>query len=239
MRLQRGLTLVELIVALVGMVFIFAALGGSYAAAMSWQERSVAADSRLDDDGRLEKQLTALIQDAYLIPLADDQTSYLIGTNSQGVGETSDTLTFTRLGPPPASRYLNSDEEDFALLNESYGVQGGLEEVSLSLTPVGSEASSEGLFLRKQRPSDGDATQGGREMLLDEGITALYFEFFDGEQWQTTWDTVTTGPRRLPAAVRITYSLADQTDSRSLVVRLVNSDATPEDPAVQEVQIAQ
>lgn len=239
MKRQLGLTLVELIVALVGMVFIFLALGGTYAAAMSWQERSVTADARLDDDGRLEKQLTELVQDAYLIPLADDQTSYLIGSNSEGVGETSDTLTFTRLGPPPSSRYLNSDEEDFAVLNESYGVQGGLEEVSLSLTPVGSEAPSEGLFVRKQRPSDGDATQGGREMLLEEGITSLYFEFFDGEQWQTTWDTVTAGPRRLPAAVRISYTLAEESEPRSLVIRLKNSDATPEDPAVQETEVAQ
>lgn len=238
MRLQRGLTLVELIVALIGMALIFMALGGTYGAAMAWQERSVNADSRIDDDGRLEKQLTSLLQDAYLIPLEADQTSYLIGSNSEGVGETSDTLTFTRLGPPPSSRYLNSEEQDFAALNEAYGVQGGLEEVSLSLVAVGSEAQGAGLFLRQQRPSDGDATQGGREKLLDENIVALSFEFFDGQQWLPTWDTVTTGPRRLPAAVRLYYTLADESEPRTLVVRLMNSDATPEDPAVQETEIA-
>jgi len=238
-RRQKGLTLVELVVALIGIALIFMALGGTYGAAMSWQERSVNADSRIDDDGRLEKQLTALIQDAYVIALEADQTSYLIGSNSEGVGETSDTLTFTRLGAPPFSRYLNSDEEDFTVLNENFGVQGGLEEVSLSLVPVGSGAQGEGLFLRQQRPSDGDATQGGREKLLDENITALSFEFFDGEQWMPTWDTVTTGPRSLPAAVRIYYTLADESEPRTLVVRLMNSDATPEDPAVQETEVAQ
>ncbi len=236
MKLQRGLTLVELIIALIAMVFIFMALAGTYGAAMNWQERSQNAGIRVDDDGRLEKNLIALIEDASLIPLADDDTSYMLGTNSQGVGETSDTLTFTRLGPPPSSRYLNSTEEDFATLNETFGVQGGLEEVSLSLVPVGAGADGDGLFLRRQRPSDGDATQGGRESLLEPSIVSINFEFFDGQDWQPTWDTVTVGPRRLPAAIRITYTLVDDSNPRVLVVRLLNSDAAPEDPAIVEVE---
>lgn len=236
MKLRRGLTLIELMIALIAMVFIFMALAGTYGAALNWQERSRTADERMDADGRLEKNLIALIEDAYLIPLADEETSYLLGTNSQGVAETSDTLTFTRLGPPPSSRYLNSEETDFAALNESYGVQGGLEEISLSLVPVGAAADGEGLFIRRQRPSDGDATQGGRESLLDPSIVSISFEFFDGQDWQPTWDTVTVGPRRLPAAVRITYSLAEDSNPRILVVRLLNSDATPEDPAITEVE---
>jgi hypothetical protein len=129
----------------------------------------------------------------------------------------------TILNPPETS--------DFETLNDQYGPQGGVAEIQLSLTPVGQPASSDtGLFLREQRPADSDSSQGGNESLLMPNVTTIQFEFFDGLQWQETWDTITSGSRRIPSAVRVTYQLTGEDQQRFIIVRLPFSDVTPTNP---------
>lgn len=154
-----------------------------------------------------------------------------VGNSLTGIG---DTLVFTGFGqsPPGAVLGANSDD-DFETLNNQAGPQGGLEEISLSMATVGNAGDKTGMFLREQRPPDNDPTQGGMESLLSADIQTVTFECFDGLLWQPSWDT-RTGSRRLPAAVRVTYTLvADPSTQHIFIVRLPMSDVTATNPVTQ------
>lgn len=60
-------------------------------------------------------------------------------------------------------------------------------------------------------------------------MSEILFEFWDGTQWITSWDTDSDG-RRLPAAVRVTYRVSSDTDEHSFVVRIPTSDVTADNP---------
>lgn len=146
-----------------------------------------------------------------------------------GGGSTSE-LVFTTLGEPTNQAALNDPSDDFIQQNQIRGPQGGVVEYQIGLTPVGTPPPDEtGIFIRRQQPADNDPTQGGVERLLLPGIDNLLFEFWDGLEWQQSWDTTTQGTIRLPAAVRVTYSIGND-NPKVFVVQLPLSDATPENP---------
>ena len=116
---------------------------------------------------------------------------------------------------------------------------GGPVEVSISTTAVGNPTGNNqsGLFERVQRPSDADATQGGTESLLTPDVDSIGFQFWDGAEWLTSWDTTstTTGQlNRLPAAVEVTYVLkSDPTKTqKTFIVMIPESDVTALNPVV-------
>ena len=65
-------------------------------------------------------------------------------------------------------------------------------------------------------------------------VDTLSFEFYDGTDWQTTWDTTTMTTRRLPSAVRVTYKFTDEETEHVLVFPVPTSDVTPDNPVVAE-----
>lgn len=235
-RLRRGLTLVEVIIALFGTLIIMLAVAGAFSAAANYQRRSSERQAEQQDRSTFEPEVRRLLQDAFLTTDAADRASFFIGASSAGAVGSVDSISFTRLGELPSRRYLDQREAVFEDLNEQFGPQGGLEEVSLSPVPIGEAPVQSGVFHRTQRPADGDSTQGGVERQLDPQVTDLSFEFYNGVDWVEEWDTTTLGPRRLPAAVRVTYRLADEDLERQFVVRLLHSDATNLDPALPEVE---
>jgi hypothetical protein len=178
-----------------------------------------------------------LIEGAWLSPDAEDQATYLYGVDSSGSGGFADTLVITAVGQPANGGYLNEPEPEFEDLNDRFGPQGGLSEIMVSTLPVGDAPPVSGVFVRTQRPADGDPSQGGYESVLTEDVSDLRFEFFDGLDWQTEWDTVEL-IRRLPSAVRVIYTLAEEQFERTFVVGLIHSDVTPDDPAVLETEEA-
>lgn len=121
---------------------------------------------------------------------------------------------------------------DLQTLNTSYGPQGGIDEIAISMTPVGNPgAAPGGLYIREQRPADADYTQGGYERVLNPDIHSIGFEFYDGTQYLGSWDSTANGQRHLPAAVRITYTLNAEPDIQHVfVVALPLSDITPNNP---------
>ena len=48
------------------------------------------------------------------------------------------------------------------------------------------------------------------ELVLGPDIAGIGFQFWDGQQWQDTWDTTTMTPPRLPQAVQVTYRLKSE-----------------------------
>ncbi len=234
-RLQRGLTLLELLIAFGAAAMILVTLTASLSTAFDWQRRQPALKEARDNRYRFEDRMRGLLQRAYITSDEEDAAGYFIAEPQSGSGQFADSLVFTSIGSSPSGAYLDSDETDFQVLNERFGPQGGIEEVSLSLVPIGSSPSQDGLFLRQQRPADGDSTQGGWESLLDERIQEIQFELWDGTEWLGTWDT-RNNQRRIPAAIRVSYRMQDDGIDRVFIVRLPNSDITTEDPLTEETE---
>ena len=232
-RKNSGLTLVELIVTVTITVILIGGLAQAYNTAIHQKSTMDVARSTRLAKYQFEEQLKDLLKGAYVTADTADFTTFFVasmqgGSSGNSIG--ADTLTFTTTSSTPNDGFISSTETDFEALNTKYGPQGGMEEVSLSTTPYGNAGDATGLFIREQRPNDGDHTQGGFERVLNSQVSSISFEFWDGTNWVTEWDT-TTGERRVPAAIRVSYSLTDDPDTTlQVVVRLEHSDVTPQNP---------
>lgn len=229
MRKSSGFTLLELLIASIMVGVLTLALAQAFGLAVVFPSRAEESRSREAQRIAFESRIRGFVESALVTSTATDTATYfLAGTDAAG---DADRLTFTTEMPSISGR-VSASADDFETQNQQWGPQGGLEEVSLGLTPVGQAPASEGAFLREQRPADGDATQGGTETLLDPNVTDLQWEFFDGLNWLTDWDSRTV-QRRIPSLVRLTYYLQGEDDPHVLVIRLLRSDVTPDNPVVQ------
>lgn len=229
MKRRAGLTLLELLVAAIVVGVLTTALARAFSITVSYPALAQESRQREEARTRFEDRIRSLLENATVnADTTDTNTYFLAGSDAAG---DQDRVTFTTALPviPGA---LAASEDDFETQNQRFGPSGGLEEVSIGTTPVGQTNQSTGVFLREQRPADGDTTQGGYETLLDANVTQLQWEFFDGTTWQTEWNTANTG-RRFPSAVRLTYQLDGEDQPRIMVVRLQKSDATPDNPATE------
>ena len=231
-RRRSGVTLVELLVVLALMTVLTGAVGYGFVAGLDMQRVHAARQAEQDRTEATELRITRLLQGAKLAANAADTTTYFVGvatTDADDLG--CDQLTFTTTAPgvPPVARL---SEDDFETQHLARGAVGGVAEVSLSMTPAGDAGDRTGLFERVQRPSDGDPTQGGTEAVLSDEVERIGFQFWDGLQWVTVWDTQ-AGVRRLPAAVMVSYvpvGAADSDPPRVFVVPLPASDVDEQDP---------
>lgn len=237
MRRQSGVTLLELVIAVAIVGLLTSAVTRVFIAGLTYESSITAARARQDAKDQLDIRLTELFQHAYLVP--DDtntDTFFIGGTGGEATlaSEYADTVQFTIQGMRPRSAILES-EDDFQTQNELYGPQGGVAEIALSMTAVGDAGTQSGLFIRTQRPSDSEPTQGGTETVFDASITSIQFEFWDGTTWQPSWSTTVGAEKRLPAAVRITYARDGENENTNhiLVVKLPISDVTADAPAEQ------
>jgi prepilin-type N-terminal cleavage/methylation domain-containing protein len=151
-------------------------------------------------------------------------------TSSGSSGSDADTMMFTIIGRKPSAAALASTD-DFETNNQNFGPQGGITECSVSLTPVGDPQGKTGLILRQQIPADQDATQGGYEQIIEPDITHISYEFFDGTNWDSTWNTFEQTTRQLPNAVRVTYGLTGESVDHVFIVGVYLSNVTPNAPA--------
>lgn len=261
-RLQRGLTLLELLVVLVITVILMSAVSYAMMAEVSFQsryEQRRTQQSRMDNT---EREITRLIQgikfapatttgttgttggggaaattaatSTTVTPTSVGTTTYFQGLNDGGQALTgSDRLTFTTTEPGVPQSVVYS-QDDYQTQQNEQGPVGGVSEVSIGLQPVGTPTpgNSSGLFERVQTPSDTDPTQGGNEWVLDPNIDQIGFQFWDGQEWQPTWDTTTDETTTLPEAVQVTYTLRDEPGSPQhlFVVTIPASTVTAQNP---------
>jgi hypothetical protein len=139
--------------------------------------------------------------------------------------------------PVPLSA-IDNQTDDWPTQQTNYGPVGGPVEVSFGITPIGSPPNAEtGLFERIEHPSDSDPTQGGTERLLDPDVTSIGFQFWDGTEWDPSWDTTTMTSVHLPQAVQVTYRLKNDTGNvdHVFVVPILASDVNYNNP-VQTTQ---
>ncbi len=229
---SRGFTLVELLVSLAMTAVVIGGLSVTVSLATDFAIKTPVRLAEFGDEIRLRQEFQTLLAGAYISQGEDDNNTFFIAENTDGVSTVPDTLTLTTLGSKVDGGFLRSTDKAFEDLNSQYGPQGGVSEVSLSTAAVGDSGEATGLFLRVQTPSDGDPAQGGFERLIVPSATDVTFEFWDGLGWTSTWDTRTNG-RRIPAAVRLSY--VDENDgNHTIVVRCVNSDVTQLNPLTLE-----
>ena len=142
-----------------------------------------------------------------------------------GAGSTSLVFTGTESIPP---RVLGATSRDFATLNSQYGPVGSAVETALSMTPVGDAGGRTGLFLRTQCPADADLTQGGLEGLISDKLQDIRFQFYDGTQWASTWDSRSAPQKgKLPLEIQVAYLFTGDDQVHSFLVRLPLYDSTP------------
>jgi hypothetical protein len=234
---KRGLTLLEVMVVTLCMAIIIAASTSAVFTAVTHTSKVKASRIVYDRNAQFEDRLRTILQNAYLSSTAGDTNSFFLGGEDvvevpNGVGNQSQ-LVFTGLSPRVPSELIESTD-DFETLNESYGPEGGIVEYSLSLSPVGNAPVEQALFLRHQTPADGDPSQGGLESVLDPDVESISYEFYNGSDWDTAWDTTEMNPPRLPSAIRVTYQRVNDENSHYFTVRLIHSDVTVDNPVIQE-----
>ncbi len=235
-RLQtQGLTLLELLIVMAMTAILASAIAFAYTGLVDMQRLTAARRAQVNSTGSMEQQVTNLLQCAYLSATATDTTCFFQGVQDQGSATLGcDRVTFTTTAPGiPMSSLYSTD--DFMTQQTNNGPVGGVAEVSLSTTAVGDSGSRAGLFERIQQPSDSDPTQGGMEFVLDPDIDTIGFQFWDGLEWTSVWDT-TTGQRLLPQAVQVNYTLkGDKSDTvHQFIVPLLTSTVSPNNPDTNE-----
>ncbi|CAN5421553.1 hypothetical protein BH11ARM1_BH11ARM1_06840 [soil metagenome] len=231
---RRGVTLLELLVVVAMMAVLMGAVTRAYVSSLDFNDKLRTGRDTSDKHRIFEDRVRDLLLHVYLSGDASDVNSYFIaGDPSAAAGSgAADQITFTTTGDSfPES--LASSTTDFETLNSDQGPMGGVAEISLSTNPIGDAGNNQGLFVRKQRPADGDPTQGGKESVLNSDIATVEFQFFDGLSWVSVWDT-RTGERRLPAAVKVIYTLNDDNTDHTFIVALPFSDVTPTNPLTTE-----
>jgi prepilin-type N-terminal cleavage/methylation domain-containing protein len=242
---QSGLTLVELLVVLTMSAILATALSYTFAMMVNLQTKDQQERATVDQTTAMQTEIERTLEGARLdtqdtltstSTTVLGQATYFQGISDGGQGEEgSDRITFTTTQPGVPMAAV-SDTDDFETQQQTRGPVGGLSEVSIGLTPVGDAGNKTGLFERTQTPSDADTTQGGNESDIDSDIATIGFEFWDGLEWQPTWDTTQMTPARLPEAVQVTYTIKNETGSPQhvFVVPIPASDVTPNNPVTSE-----
>lgn len=249
---RRGITLVELLLALAISVMVMMAAGNAYVIGLRNARDLSRGRDALARRSAFMATLTDLFGHAYVDADTTNANTYFLsgdaiasavttttsgtvsasGNASSGSGDNT-SLVFTVMGRQ-LPRGLLSSTADFETNNGTYGPVAGVTEVQLGMTATGTPSAGQtGLFLREQAPADTDPSQGGFESVLSPDVESISFEFYDGAQWLTTWDTTTMTPRRLPSAVRVTFRLKDDTEDTIVTFAVPTSDVTTDNPVTQ------
>lgn len=214
---RRGITFIEVVISAALTAIIVGAIAVAFSLTIRHEMNFRVPRETYETRLALESRIKNVISQVYINADANDEGTYLIAGNPSDLDASAATtgLTFTILGSRPSSAAIESQTEEFETRNQNYGPIGGLTEVSLSTTPVGDAGDLQGLFLRTQTPADTDTTQGGYETLLSDQVSSIRFEFLDGTEWVTEWDTTTD--RRLPAEIRVYYTLQNEPDAENII----------------------
>jgi general secretion pathway protein J len=182
---QRGLTLLELLIAITLLTLLLTILfGGLFLANRSWDAGTARADR--GDEVRLVSQVLRRMLRQIVPVVAQDQT----GAHLTFRGE-AQSLTFT--APLPAQLG-----------------PGGLDEISIEFAPQQRDLDLR-MSYRLYRPDTSGTDQRSESRILVEHVTQGRFSYFgslDGQQaptWTDRWES----PLRIPQLIRVEIATAD------------------------------
>lgn len=231
---EAGLTLIELLVAMGIGGIIVAASAVAFRAGVDhlyFSQRVLQAEqSKSDWTSGLRQSLSC----ALVSSDANDAKSFFIASSddaSSDLGATRITFTSGHSYIPGGSLDADLTFDD---VHETYGPLGGLAEYSYGTVATGDAGNASGLFERVQRPVDADPLQGGFESLVSAEVSEVGFQFWDGSEWLSEWDS-RSGTRRIPAAVKVQYRLTEESSDQlhQFVVLIASSDVTSINPVTQ------
>jgi len=195
-RKNRGFTLVEVMIAAAILALIVSMLYVSFAWSIKTMEISMEGGEIFRKARVVLNRMAQEISCAYL-PAEEAHTGAqyaFIGADKAEEGMPQDTLDFISAALPLRGPCL------------------GVKQVGYYIAPD-SETDKLALFMKEDTtPAPGDSPgQGGRGMLLAEGIEGLDFTYYDrqGREWKR-WDTTTPlFEKKLPQLVRISLFFKD------------------------------
>ncbi|NLC55441.1 MAG: prepilin-type N-terminal cleavage/methylation domain-containing protein [Armatimonadetes bacterium] len=200
-----GFSLVELLVALV----IMGTLAGGLSLAFS---TSLDAHRRLRREGDTAQELRIVldalradIQQAALTP--GSTRSWFIGTDEGDEENLMDTLRLTTRSHRVALRDVNEATE-WELLPR----HADWSAVTYGILPADEEAAGY-LYRQEQIPPGEDPLEELETVeVLSRAIIGLNCRYFDGVDWQETWDSQEENLDTLPRAVEVTLVLAPESE---------------------------
>lgn len=197
LRDERGITLLELMVALVITALLGLAIYNVCKMAMdAWQKgearTQVYQNLRIALERMSDEIRSAITLDSTYNPAPKDIYFYGQDTYDGTHPEWGDRLDFISIAHPPIGNYYDSDFNN--------------DELVFDCCEIGYRVSGTTIYRRKQEKNvpDSDITGGGSEKELATHITNLGFRYYNGSSWQDTWDAETEGT--LPEIVEISLT---------------------------------
>ncbi len=160
------------------------------------------ADEARERDALLAA-LRADIQQACLTP--DSDRSWFIGTDETDDDQSIDTLRLVTRSHRVPLRALESEDSW-----ESQTRHADWSAVTYGMAPATDEQPA-GLFRRELLPPGTDPLEEvGETEILSAEVSGVNFRYFDGTEWQDSWDTQNQNAGTLPKAVEVTLTLGSE-----------------------------
>lgn len=194
---RRGFTLIEVLLAMAVAAFVLVAIGGVFFGALQLRNRTTLA---LEQALPLQRALQVIERDlAGLLPP---------GGPLAGSLQTSAVLGIERDQVSPWFHTANATLEEGT-------PWGDIQRVAYLLVESTNNAHGRDLYRSATRNLlDPEVEVGVQEWLLS-GVEDVAFEFYDGTQWRTYWDSSTEDPP-MPRAVKVELQLAAVDGRRDL-----------------------
>ncbi len=215
---QHGMTLVELLVAVIITVIIAA----SATLAIS-RMLDAGKASRIRERLRAKAELAAERIATDLAGVVRDGDLYhvrILVVDGTAGGATADELLLFARSPTPARAGGRAEGGAYEI---QYRLAGLVEGVGGR--PRWRPGDGPGVLWRRIDPVPDDAPDGGGVVQpIVEGLVALSIEAFDGEAWRSTWDSDLEG---VPHAVRVVLTAQDAGGRTAVTRRAVAMDRVP------------
>jgi prepilin-type N-terminal cleavage/methylation domain-containing protein len=199
-RSARGFTLLELLIATVVAAFILIVISGTYFGALRLHNST---QLRVDEDLVLQRTLSLVQRDleGVMVPASATATPP-VGTFS---GQFQDTPTDS-----PTQEFSDTRVSP-DLYTTSGGVNGWnpfseVQVVAYFLAPATDGTNTKNLVRAVTRNLLPVVQPTTDEQILITGVANAEFDYYDGTEWTTTWDSTATST--LPSAIRFSLALS-------------------------------
>jgi prepilin-type N-terminal cleavage/methylation domain-containing protein len=229
-RSDSGFTLMELLIATVIGAFILLVINGTYFGALRLSNHTQA---QVEDNLVLERALNLVRRDLDGLMLPGSPTANApVGTFS---GQFQDTPTYSPTQEFASTR-ISADFYTTTGEVNGWNPYSEVQVVAYFLAPATDGSNTKNFVRAVTRNLLPVQTPETDEQVLLTGITAAEFDYYDGTQWDPTWDSTQTST--LPAAIRVSLTMAGSNPNQppppiSLVIPVLVATKTSAQTAAQ------
>jgi type II secretion system protein J len=205
-RPDRGFTLLELLIATAVGAIVLIVINGTYFGALRLHNST---HDRIEADLVLERALGLVQRDLAGLMLPAGTATPPAGTFS---GQFQDTPTDS-LTQEFSDTRVSPDFHTTSATVDGWSPYSEVQVVAYFLAPATDGSHTKNLVRAVTRNLLPAQTPTTDEQILITGVADAEFEYFDGDEWTTTWDSTVTST--LPIAVQFSLSLANTDSSQS------------------------